>query len=360
MSISRWGWNDFFEAVWRETNRETAVPARVIGQHRGNWRVAGDFGECPAEAAGKLRHAAEKGDDWPAVGDWVATEARDQGCAALIYDVLPRRSQFVRKMAGKMVGGQVLAANVDIALLISALDADLSPRRMERYLAQCWKSGAKPVVVLNKADVCPKAEEKACEIERFTAGTIVHVISAKTGQGFDELQKHLSPGQTLVLLGSSGVGKSTIVNRLMGRAIQQVQEIRESDSRGCHTTTARELFALPSGALLIDTPGLRELQLWDAGEGISRTFSDIELLAARCKFGNCRHEGEPGCAVLQALEDGTLHCGRLENWRKLEREQSFLLRKIDAGAKSEAKQQIKAINRAVRRLYKERDGKGKQ
>src|SRR5438309_4035453 len=245
-------------------DREKAVPARVVAQSRGVWRVAGNFGESAAEATGKLRLAAEEGADWPAVGDWVAAELQDQGGAAMIREVLPRRSQFVRKLAGKKLAEQVIAANVDTAVLVSALDGDFNPRRVERYLAQCWQSGAKPVIVLNKADACENLREKEEQTENVAMGVPVCLISAKTGQGFSELEAHFAPGQTLVLLGSSGVGKSTILNRLMGHAIQEVEEVRESDSRGRHTTTARQIFVLPGGPLLMDTPGLRELQLWDA------------------------------------------------------------------------------------------------
>jgi ribosome biogenesis GTPase / thiamine phosphate phosphatase len=357
VSIHQWGWNGYFEAVWSDGERENTVPARVVVQARKIWRVAGDFGECPAEAAGKLRLAGEKGSEWPAVGDWIAVELRDRGRAAVIHEVLPRRSQFVRKMAGKKIAEQVIAANVDTALLVSALDGDFNPRRVERYLAQCWESGAKPVIVLNKADACKKAQERALEMETIARGVPICVVSAKTGRGFEELQKYLAPAQTHVLLGSSGVGKSTILNRLMGRAIQEVREVRESDSRGRHTTTARELFALPGGSLLIDTPGLRELQLWDADEGTSQTFSDMASLAARCRFGNCRHEGEPGCAVQAAIEAGELNFGRLENWKKLQREQEFLRRKIDPEARQNEKRRVKQLMRGVRRLYRDR-GKG--
>src|SRR5690349_22231396 len=189
MSILRWGWNDYFQAVWKDGERESAVPARVIAQSRGVWRVAGDFGECPAEAAGKLRLAAEQGADWPSVGDWVAVELRDQGSAAQIHEVLPRRSQFARKMAGKKIAEQVIAANVDTALLVSALDGDFNPRRVERYLAQCWESGAKPVIILNKADACDKPQEKTAAMEKVGMGVPVCLVSAKTGQGFDDLQK---------------------------------------------------------------------------------------------------------------------------------------------------------------------------
>ena len=355
MSILRWGWNDYFEAVWKDAEREKTMPARIIAQSRGIWRIAGDFGECPAEAAGKLRLAAEEGADWPATGDWVAVELRDKCSAALIQEVLPRRSQFVRKMAGKKFAEQVIAANVDIALLVSALDGDFNPRRVERYLAQCWESGARPVIVLNKADACPKPEEKAKEMEKVAMGVPVCVVSARTGQGLDHLEGHFASGQTLVLLGSSGVGKSTIVNCLMGRAVQEVREIRESDSRGRHTTTAGEIFPLPGGALLMDTPGLRELQLWDADDGISRAFADIDTLAGECRFTDCSHKTEPGCAVQATIDAGALDLARLENWRKLQREQEFLRRKIDPESRHEHKQRIKQIMRGVRQMYRNRE-----
>jgi ribosome biogenesis GTPase / thiamine phosphate phosphatase len=329
---------------------------RVVALHRGCWRVAGDFGERAAEAAGKLRLAAEEGADWPAVGDWVAVELDTASGPALIREVLPRRSAFVRKTPGKKIAEQVLAANVDTALLVSALDGDFNPRRVERYLAQCWESGAKLVIALNKSDACEDAAEKAEQMEKVTMGVAVRAVSAKTGQGFDVLEKCLARGQTLVLLGSSGVGKSTIVNRLLGRAIQEVQEVRESDSRGKHTTTARQMFALPGGALLMDTPGLRELQLWDADEGISQAFADIDALAAQCRFTDCSHETEPGCAVQAAINAGALDAARVENRRKLQREE-FLRRKMDPEARAEHNQRIKRLMRGVREMYrhKERD-----
>jgi ribosome biogenesis GTPase len=354
-TLHRWGWNAYWEAVWKSAERENLLPARAIAQSHGIWRVAGDFGESLAEAAGKLRLAAEQGADWPAVGDWVALELRDQGGAALIREVLPRRSQFVRKVAGKKVAQQVLAANVDTALLVSALDGNFNPPRVERYLSQCWESGARPVIVLNKADACEQPQEQAAELERIAMGVPVLMISARTGQGFDELHAHLGGGQTMVLLGSSGVGKSTIVNRLMGHILQETQEVRESDSRGRHTTTARQLFVLPGGALLIDTPGLRELQLWEADEGIAQAFADIQALAGQCRFGNCNHATEPGCAVQAAIHTGSLDLERLENWRKLRREQQFLRRKIDAEASQNEKRRIKQLMRGVRKMYRDRE-----
>jgi ribosome biogenesis GTPase len=354
VSIQLWGWNSYFEAFWRSGEWKKGVPARVIGQQRKYWRVAGDFGECWAEASGKLRLAADEGEDWPAVGDWVAVEVHGADTAAMLQEVLPRRSKFVRKMAGKKVEEQVIAANVDTALLVSSLDGDFSPRRVERYLAQCWESGARPVIVLNKADACEEVCEKTAEMERVAVGTVVCVVSARTGQGFGQLEEFLKPGQTLVLLGSSGVGKSTIANRLLGEAVQEVQAVRESDSKGRHTTTARELFVLPGGALLMDTPGLREMQLWDAEDGVAQTFADIDLLAEQCRFVDCRHGGEPGCAVLAAVSTGELDAARLDNRRKLLREQEFLRRKVDPEARQENKELWKKLHRAQRQKYEQR------
>ncbi len=354
-SLRRWGWSSYFEALWNEGKREGAVPARVIAQQRKFWRIAGAFGEGWAEASGKLRLAGEEGVEWPAVGDWVVADVREAESSALILEVLPRRSRFVRKMAGKKIAEQVLAANVDTVLLVAALDGDFNPRRVERYLAQCWESGARPVIVLNKADACVDTSVKAAAVERIALGTEVCALSARTGQGMEGLEKFLKQGQTVVLLGSSGVGKSTIANRLLGEMQQEVQPVREGDSRGRHTTTARELFVLPGGALLIDTPGLRELQLWDAAEGVSRAFADIDALAAECRFGDCKHENEPGCAVRAALSSGTLDEARLENRRKLLREQEFLRRKMDPEARHEEKERIKRMFRRIRQMYRHKN-----
>jgi ribosome biogenesis GTPase len=262
-------------------------------------------------------------------------------------------------MPGKKIAEQVIAANVDTALLVSALDGDFNPRRVERYLAQCWESGARPAIVLNKADACGDPSVKAAEMERIALGTDVCVVSAKTGQGMEGLERFLRPGQTVVLLGSSGAGKSTIANRLLGEILQEVRPVREGDSRGRHTTTARELFILPGGALLMDTPGLRELQLWDAADGVSQAFADIGALAAECRFGDCKHEGEPGCAVQAALAEGMLDEARLENRRKLLREQEFLRRKIDPEARHEEKERFKRLYRGIRQMYLHRKTEGK-
>lgn len=322
---------------------------------RALWRVAGEFGECWAHASGKLRLESETGGDWPAVGDWVAVELQDGGRDAVIQRVLPRRSHFSRKSAGKEIAEQVIASNVDIALIVTALDGDFNLRRIERYMAQCWESGARPAIVLNKADACTERTERVTKAERVALGVPVFVASAKTGEGIEALEASFRKGQTIVFLGSSGAGKSTLVNRLLGEERQSTGAVRESDSRGRHTTTSRELFLLPGGAMVIDTPGLRELQLWDAAEGLTEAFADVDELAARCKFRDCRHQNEPGCAVQSAIASGILDAERLESLHKLEREQNFLLRKLDPEARQVEKKRVKVIMRNVREKYKSRD-----
>jgi ribosome biogenesis GTPase len=329
-----------------------------VSQQRGLWRVVGDFDECWAEPSGKFRKESEGGGDWPAVGDWVSVEMRSEKQNALIQQIVPRRSRFARKVAGKQIAEQVIVANIDVALIVAALDGDFNVRRIERYLAQCWESGARPAIVLNKADACTEPQELVAEIERIAMGVPIFLVSAKTGEGLDALEASFQKGQTVVLLGSSGVGKSTLVNRLLQEERQPTHAVRASDSRGRHTTTSRELFVMPSGALIIDTPGLRELQLWNAADGVSQTFTDVDELAAQCRFTDCQHQNEPGCAVQGALAEGVLAADRLESWRKLQREQEFLLRKMDPETSAAQKKRTKILMRQVKEKYQHRD-KGK-
>jgi len=352
------GWDAYFEALWRESETEGCVAARVVSQQRGLWRVAGDFRECWAEPSGKFRKDAEGGGDWPAVGDWVSVEFQAGQTNAMIQHVLSRRSRFVRKVAGQQITEQVIVANIDVALIVAALDGDFNVRRIERYLAQCWESGARPAIVLNKADACEKSGEFAAQIEGIAMGAPVFLVSAKTGEGMEALEASFKKGQTIVLLGSSGVGKSTLVNHLLQEERQPTHAVRESDSRGRHTTTSRELFVIPSGALIIDTPGLRELQLWNAAEGLTEAFADVDELASQCRFTNCQHQNEPDCAVRGALASGVLDADRLESWRKLQREQEFLLRKANPEIGATQKKRIKILMRQVKEKYQNRD-KGK-
>jgi ribosome biogenesis GTPase len=352
------GWDAYFESLWLDAKIENCSPARVVSQHRGMWRVAGEFGECWAEPSGKLRKESAGGGDWPAVGDWVSLEILPGQANASVQHVLPRRSRFVRKVAGKQVAEQVIVANIDVALIVAALDGDFNVRRVERYMTQCWESGARPAIVLNKADACAESRELTSQIEEIAMGAPVFLVSAKTGEGFEALEATFAKGQTIVLLGSSGVGKSTLVNRLLHEDRQATFAVRESDSRGRHTTTSRELFLLPGGAMMIDTPGLRELQLWNATEGLAQTFADVDELAANCRFTDCEHKNEPGCEVQGAIAEGILDADRLESWRKLQREQEFLQRKMDPEIGATQKKRTKIIMRQVRKKYQARD-KGK-
>jgi ribosome biogenesis GTPase / thiamine phosphate phosphatase len=349
------GWNAYFEAAWNEEERTGCVPARVVVHQRGVWRVAADFGECWARASGKLRKEGQEGSDWPAVGDWVALEICIGKETGVIEGVLRRRSKFSRKQAGKKIAEQVIAANVDKAVVIAGLDGDFNPRRIERYFAQCWDSGTQPVLVLNKADTCAELEEHVVAAEAVAMGAPVFALSAKTGEGLAQFEASLIAGETVVFLGSSGVGKSSLINRLLQRKQQATRPVRESDSRGRHTTTSRQLFALPNGTMVIDTPGLRELQLWDATAGLAQAFADIDELEAQCRFADCTHESEPGCAVRRALELGELDAERLENRRKLQREEEFLLRKMDPQKQQEYRKRIKILFREIRQNIRSRN-----
>jgi ribosome biogenesis GTPase len=333
--LERYGWS---ETLQREYVIEPGLlPARVIIQQRGLYVVVCALGEMTASLSGRFMRDAAEG-DFPVAGDWVAVAARPNEGRATIRQLLPRAGVFRRRAAGPGAPrAQVVAANVDIALLLASLNADLSARRMERYLAAAWEGNADPVIVLTKSDVCDDVEPLRAAIEAVAFGVPVHVISALTGDGLAVLAQHLTVGKTAVLLGSSGVGKSTLVNALAGKTLMHTQAIVEGDSLGRHTTTHRELILLPSGALILDTPGMRELGLWEADSGVSTAFADVETLAAACRFQDCRHGSEPGCAVQAALADGSLDRARWNSFGKLQRELAFEERKNDPRARAEAR-----------------------
>ena len=354
MNLEQFGWNSFFANAWKSLKTVGTEPGRVIAQHRALWMIAGPFGESYAEASGRLRQSAEHSGLWPTIGDWISAKPKS-GCGMVIHEVFPRRTQITRKIPGKQNKPQVLAANIDAIFLVVGLDGDFNLRRLERFLVQFWDSGAKPVLLLNKADVRNDANEIAELVRVGLLGVDVISLSARTGTGLKELEGYLAEGKTVVLLGSSGVGKSTLLNRLLSSERQRTKMVREGDSRGRHTTTARELFFLASGAMVIDTPGLRELQLWDVQQGLQSVFGELEDLARGCRFRDCRHAGEPGCAVRKAIEKGDLDAGRLESYHKLQREQEFQRRKTDRFAAQDLKSSIRKVNRQIRRFYRERD-----
>lgn len=300
-----------------------------------------------AKVAGRLRHTARNGLDFPAVGDWVAAAIPSGPGQAVIQGVLPRFSKFSRKVAGGVTEEQVVAANVDTVFLVSALTQEFNPRRIERYLVMAWESGANPVIVLNKVDLSPGFEVSLASLGALIAAVPVHAVSAVTGLGLPELSAYLAPGQTVALLGSSGVGKSSLINRLCAGACQTVQGVR-IDDRGRHTTTMRQLLPVPSGGLILDTPGMRELQLWEGPAGLDMTFGEVSELAARCRFHDCRHHGEPDCAVRQALQDSTLARERFESYLKLQREAAYLKRRHDQRAQAEERQRWKRIKAGLR------------
>ncbi|MDI1431687.1 ribosome small subunit-dependent GTPase A [Polyangium sorediatum] len=344
-SLDSLGWNSFFERQ-RAALAEPFEPARVSAGGRGILQVFTAAGPRRAKVSGRLLHESD-GAALPAVGDWVGIRP-DAADPAVITHVFARRTALLRKAAGRRFEAQVLAANVNTVMIVSSLNADFNPRRLERYLEVAIEGGARPVFVLNKADLCD-APERFVEAARALAPSApVIAVSATEGAGLDALAAHVRAGETLVLLGSSGVGKSTIANRLLGNDAQRAGEIRAHDDRGKHTTTHRELFVLPNGGLLVDTPGLRELEPWDLDEGGPAGFGDVEELAAECRFRDCAHEGEPGCAVAEAVERGALEEGRLAGFRKLAAEGRHLREKHDARARAEARRRGKMIARITK------------
>jgi len=337
------GWGEFFESNFKSYAGNGYAPGRVALEHKNFFRVYTQYGEVLAQISGKLRHEAVNRSDLPAVGDWVVIRSAPE--RVMIHAVLPRRTGFARKIAGSRTQKQIVGANIDTVFLLTSLNQDFSLRRIERYLIIAWESGVNPIIVLSKSDLCDRVADAITEVQAVARGVPVHAISVVTGRGLQDLAQYFKRGQTVALLGSSGVGKSTLINHLAGVDHLKVQTVREHDDRGKHTTTHRELVLLPARGLVIDTPGMRELQLWDGDESLQLVFDDIEALAGQCMFGDCRHQDEPQCAVREALIAGTIDTERYQSYEKLQKELKYQARRRDKLSEIVEKKKWKKLSR---------------
>lgn len=351
MKLQQLGWNEQYQTAFEAYAKLGYQAARVALEHTHLYTLYTEHGELLGEVSGKYRFEALERGDYPGIGDWVAIQGRPEEGRATIHALLPRTSKFSRKVAGSTTDEQIVAANIDTVFLVNALNNDFNVRRVERYLIMAWESGANPVIILSKADLCDDPEAAMAELESVAIGVPIHIVSTFTDTGFDALAPYLTEGQTVALLGSSGVGKSSIINRMLGSEMQKVQGVRDGDDRGRHTTTHRELFLLPNGGMMIDTPGMRELQLWDADEGFSGSFQDIESLIEQCYFSDCTHQNEPRCAVREAIHNGSMDISRFENYNKMKAELAYLARKEDAKLRQIEKQRSKKLSKPARNRH---------
>jgi ribosome biogenesis GTPase / thiamine phosphate phosphatase len=354
MELASLGWDPVWEESFAGFHERGWKPARVAIEDKHRFVVFGEDGELSGQVAGKLLHDAESRTVLPKVGDWVAVSIFPGEAKAVIHVVLPRRTKLARKVAGREIEEQVLAANIDIAFVVQALDQTFNIRRLERFLVMALEGGARPIVVLNKADLCSNPEARLEEAKAAANTASVVAVSARTGSGMKGLRELVRSSETVVFVGSSGVGKSSLINRLYGEEIQATIEVRERDAKGRHTTTWREMILLPNGGLVIDTPGLREFQMWVADEGLNRAFPEIDELAVRCHFRDCSHTVEKRCAVLEAIASGLLPRDRYESYLKLMRETEYLSEEKNKHTYQERKRQTQIAQRAFNKLKRGR------
>lgn len=357
MSLSSLGWDDFFSNHFQLHAHSDLVPARVAIGHKHACTLHSEQGELAGECTGRLLHQTLRSSELPAVGDWVAVRIRPGEARADIHAVLPRRTRFSRRDPGDATREQVIACNIDVAFLVTALDGNYNLRRIERYLTVARDSGVQPVVILNKADLHPDRSAVAAEVAALAAGApVVALSAAHDSDPTALLSAWLVPGRTVAVLGSSGAGKSTLINRLLGGGRQATAEVSHAHGKGRHTTTRRELLLAPCGAIVIDTPGLRELQSWDLeADALDETFADVAALAARCRFRNCSHRSEPGCGVQAALDDGSLAASRWQSFQKLQREQAYAARKADPRLARDNRTAWRRITKGLRARVREKE-----
>lgn len=350
-SLNHYGYNDFFIKQQETFTDKNLIPARIISEHKGQYQIITEWGEKSAKLKGSYIYTVQNNEDFPCVGDFVMIDYNNKG-EALIYALFERKSKFSRlrskgRSENRMSSEQVVAANFDYVFIMVSINHNLNLRRIERYLTASWQSGATPVIVLTKADLC---NDKSIihSVENIALGVDIHLISTFTGEGMESLNRYFVQGKTTVFLGSSGVGKSTLVNALMGTDIMKINDIREDDSKGRHTTTYRQLIILPSGGMVVDTPGMRELALWEADDVLSNTFSDIESYALMCRFRDCTHRNEPGCVVREVLKNGTLPIERYESYLKLKKEIQY----VESKSNRQIAEQIKKRNKDIAKFSK--------
>jgi len=350
MNLIQMGWSHFFAQYFEQFSGKGLVPARIVRKNRLVYLVRTEDGELITEVSGKFRYITRSIGDFPSVGDWVVIQPRTEEGRATIHALFPRKTSFSRKVAGSKTEEQVVAANIDVIIIVSSLDRDFNLRRIERYLTLAWDSGANPIIALNKADLCHNVEEHISEVESVAYVVPIHTMSAKENQGLDILRQYLGVGRTAALLGSSGVGKSSIINCLLKSKRQHVNAVRENDSRGRHTTTCREMVFIPDGGMIIDNPGMREIQMWTDENKMQGAFEDINELARQCRFKDCKHKSEPGCAVHDALNKGLLDVARYENYLQLQKELRYLASRQDQKVRLAEKAKWKKISQWSKKM----------
>lgn len=352
MNLKELGFNAFIKKHSEQYEIENHLIGRICAEYKENYKLFSESGELNAVITGKFRNTCKTRENFPAVGDWVLFKHITSENKAIIHSILQRKSKFSRKVAGKETQEQIIASNVDFAFIVCALNYDFNLRRIERYLSLVWQSGATPVIILTKTDLCNNVETKIIEVENIAFGVDIHAISNLSPDGTATLQKYFENNKTAVLLGSSGVGKSSLINNLTRENTMKVNELRNNIEKGRHTTTQKQMIILPKGGLIIDTPGIRELQLWDAESGISQTFKDIEDIIKDCKFSDCTHKNEPGCAIRKAINDGLLDKKRLENYLKIQKENQYLTDRQSQSAAKMEKDKWKTIHKQIKNLNK--------